>query len=154
MDHSMPGLPVHHQLLEFTQTHLHWVGDDLFCIVLLCILATSLHLRLLLGPHHFCQLLKHMFHLTWQIYVKNNLNTQCKFRQISTQTWSCRELAPVFWLDFPLLFSYSSEFLHCVGCCLHPYGYSCSPQRPPDNMGNSHQIYDVPLEGWSCGRCP
>ena len=23
MDHSMPGLPVHHQLLEFTQTHVH-----------------------------------------------------------------------------------------------------------------------------------
>ena len=22
-----PGLPVHHQLLEFTQTHVHWVGD-------------------------------------------------------------------------------------------------------------------------------
>ena len=27
MDHSMPGLPVHHQLLEFTQTHVHWVSD-------------------------------------------------------------------------------------------------------------------------------
>ena len=27
MDHSMPGLPVHHQLLESTQTHLHWVSD-------------------------------------------------------------------------------------------------------------------------------
>ena len=24
---SMPGLPVHHQLLEFTQTHVHWVGN-------------------------------------------------------------------------------------------------------------------------------
>ena len=24
---STPGLPVHHQLLEFTQTHVHWVGD-------------------------------------------------------------------------------------------------------------------------------
>ena len=24
---SMPGLPVHHQLLEFTQTHVHSVGD-------------------------------------------------------------------------------------------------------------------------------
>ena len=24
---SMPGLPVHHQLPEFTQTHAHWVGD-------------------------------------------------------------------------------------------------------------------------------
>ena len=27
MDCSIPGLPVHHQLLEFTQTHAHWVGD-------------------------------------------------------------------------------------------------------------------------------
>ena len=24
---STPGLPVLHQLLEFTQTHVHWVGD-------------------------------------------------------------------------------------------------------------------------------
>ena len=27
MDCSTPGLSVHHQLLEFTQTHVHWVGD-------------------------------------------------------------------------------------------------------------------------------
>ena len=27
MNHGMPGLPVHHQLLEFTQTHVHRVGD-------------------------------------------------------------------------------------------------------------------------------
>ena len=27
MDHSMPGLPVHHQLPEFTQTHIHRVSD-------------------------------------------------------------------------------------------------------------------------------
>ena len=27
MNLSMPGLPVHHQLSEFTQTHAHWVGD-------------------------------------------------------------------------------------------------------------------------------
>ena len=27
MDCSTPGLPVHHQLLEFTQTRVHWVGD-------------------------------------------------------------------------------------------------------------------------------
>ena len=27
MDYSTPGLPVHHQLPEFTQTHVHWVGD-------------------------------------------------------------------------------------------------------------------------------
>ena len=27
MNRSMPGLPVHHQLPEFTQTHIHRVGD-------------------------------------------------------------------------------------------------------------------------------
>ena len=27
MDRSTPGLPVHHHLPEFTQTHVHWAGD-------------------------------------------------------------------------------------------------------------------------------
>ena len=27
MDCSTPGFPVHHQVPEFTQTHVHWVGD-------------------------------------------------------------------------------------------------------------------------------
>ena len=27
MNHSTPGLPVHHQLLESTQTRVHWIGD-------------------------------------------------------------------------------------------------------------------------------
>ena len=27
MDYSTPGFPVHHQLPEFTQTHVHWVSD-------------------------------------------------------------------------------------------------------------------------------
>ena len=27
MDYSTPGLAVHHQLPEFTQTHVHWVGN-------------------------------------------------------------------------------------------------------------------------------
>ena len=27
MNHSMPGLPVHHHLPEFTQTHVRQVGD-------------------------------------------------------------------------------------------------------------------------------
>ena len=29
MNCNMPGLPVHHQLPEFTQTHVHWVGDTI-----------------------------------------------------------------------------------------------------------------------------
>jgi len=35
MDSSTPGLPVHHQLLEFTQTHVHWVNDAILCHPLL-----------------------------------------------------------------------------------------------------------------------
>jgi len=27
MNCSTPGLPVHHQLPEFAQTHVHWIGD-------------------------------------------------------------------------------------------------------------------------------
>ena len=27
IDHSMPGFPVYHQLLELTKIHVHWVGD-------------------------------------------------------------------------------------------------------------------------------
>ena len=27
MNHSKPGLPVHHQFLEFTQIHIHRVSD-------------------------------------------------------------------------------------------------------------------------------
>ena len=29
MDYSMPGLPVHQQLLEFTQTHVHHISEDI-----------------------------------------------------------------------------------------------------------------------------
>ena len=29
MDCSMPSFPVHHQLLELAQTHVHWVGNSI-----------------------------------------------------------------------------------------------------------------------------
>ena len=35
MNRSTPGLPVHHQLLEFTQTHVHRVRDAICCPLLL-----------------------------------------------------------------------------------------------------------------------
>ena len=45
MDCSTPGLPVHHQLPEFTQTHVHWVGD--------AIQPSILHHPILLLPSIF-----------------------------------------------------------------------------------------------------
>ena len=32
MDCSMPGLPVHHQLLQLTQTHVHRVSDAIIIV--------------------------------------------------------------------------------------------------------------------------
>ena len=40
MDCSMPGFPVHHQILELSQTHVHWVGD---AIQLSCPLSSPSH---------------------------------------------------------------------------------------------------------------
>ena len=36
MDCSMPGFPVHHQLLELAQTHVHQVGDAINRLILCC----------------------------------------------------------------------------------------------------------------------
>ena len=36
MNCSMPGLPVHHQLPEFTQTHVHRVSDAIHYLILCC----------------------------------------------------------------------------------------------------------------------
>ena len=34
MNRSTPGLPVHHQVPEFAQTHVHWVGDAIQHLIL------------------------------------------------------------------------------------------------------------------------
>ena len=36
MNRSMPGLPVHHQLLEFTETQVHRVSDAINHLILCC----------------------------------------------------------------------------------------------------------------------
>ena len=36
MDCSTPGFPVHHQLPELTQTHVHWVSDAIHHLILYC----------------------------------------------------------------------------------------------------------------------
>ena len=36
MNHSMSGLPVHYQLPEFIQTHVHRVGDAISHLILCC----------------------------------------------------------------------------------------------------------------------
>ena len=47
MNCSMPGLPVHHQRPEFTQTHVHRVGDAIQPLIL----CRALFLRPLIPPN-------------------------------------------------------------------------------------------------------
>ena len=39
MNRSTPGLPVHHQLLEFTQTHIHRVSDATIALTIWTIVS-------------------------------------------------------------------------------------------------------------------
>ena len=53
-DRSTPGLPVHHQLPEFTQTHVHWVGDAIQPLIL-CLLFSNLQFFPLSGSSQMSQ---------------------------------------------------------------------------------------------------
>ena len=49
MDCSTPGFPVHHQLLEFTQTHVHRVGNAVTTLVM-PVIHTGLEAPDIQGP--------------------------------------------------------------------------------------------------------
>ena len=70
MNCNMPGLRVHHQLLESTQTHVHWVGDAINQLIL-C------H-PLLLLPSIFSIIRifssESAFHIRWPKYWSFNFN--------------------------------------------------------------------------------
>ena len=46
MNHSKPGLPVHHQLPEFTQTHVHRVSDRFLYFRLILVSVCCIHVLL------------------------------------------------------------------------------------------------------------
>ena len=91
MDCCKPGLPVHHQLPEFTQTHVHWVGD--------AIQPAHPH------PHHLPLLLPSMFpsirvfsnesvlHIRWPKHQSFN------FRISSSKEYSGLISFRMDWLD-------------------------------------------------------
>ena len=64
MNHSTPGLPVHHQLPEFTQTHVHQVSDA----ILLSHLCRPLLLLPPIPPSIRVFSNESAFHMTWPKY--------------------------------------------------------------------------------------
>ena len=45
LNHSTPGFPVHHQLPEFSQTHVHQVSDAILCRPLLLLASIFPNIR-------------------------------------------------------------------------------------------------------------
>ena len=70
VDCSMPGLPVHHQLPEFTQTHVYWVSDAIHHLILCR--------RLLLLPSIFRSVRvfsnKSILHMRWPKYCSFSIS--------------------------------------------------------------------------------
>ena len=66
MNPSTPGLPVHHQLQESTQTHVHWVGDAIFCRLLLLLPSTFTSIRVLSNES--------ALHIRWPKYWSFSFN--------------------------------------------------------------------------------
>ena len=118
MNHSTPGLPVHHQLLEFTQTHVHWVGDAIQSSHPLSSPSPpALNLSQCQGlfkwvssSHQVAKVLEFQLqHQSFQWTARSDLSEEASFfsTQLSLQsnshihTWPLE--TPYPWLDGPLL---------------------------------------------------
>ena len=87
---SMPGLPVHHQLPEFTQTHLHWVGDAI---------QPSHPLSSPSPPAPFPPSIRAFsnesaLHIRWPKYWSFNFSFRTSVLPVNTLDWS-----PLGWTD-------------------------------------------------------
>ena len=120
---STPGLPVHHQLPEFTQTHVHWVSDEKECIYILdtachgfprrigrdgeecCVLAHLLLLKVW-ATWPFCTLfpVKSISSISWfhqEILQKSELKEACEaalgpfWNTLEAVALSCNKLLPL-----------------------------------------------------------
>ena len=70
LNRSMPGLPVHHQLPEFTQTHIHRVGDAIQPSHPLLLLPQSLPAS---GSFPMSQLFAWGCQKYWSVYISINI---------------------------------------------------------------------------------
>ena len=112
MDCSTPGLPVHHQLPEFTQTHVRWVSD-----------------AIQLSEYYLCE--KHYKPITAQYYITDcvswvlkltlldlwtNWTYKCALRMelIHMQGTYCHGLMPSLPLDCELMSAFYEYFFLIV----------------------------------------
>ena len=68
MDCSTPGFPVHHQLPESTQTHVHWVMSSSHLILGCCLLLPSIFPSIRVFSN------ESVLHITWPKYWRFSFN--------------------------------------------------------------------------------
>ena len=169
---STPGLPVHHQLPECTQTHVHWVSDEKECIYILdtachgfprrigrdgeecCVLAHLLLLKVW-ATWPFCTLfpVKSISSISWfhqEILQKSELKEACEaalgpfWNTLEAVALGCNKLLP--------LLSPGTAQLHRSP---HPQGYTShclgtSPSSTVCKMLWCLLLSPVSFRLWSC----
>ena len=84
MNHSMPGLPVHHQLPDFTQTHVHWVGDaiqpSILCRLLLLLPSIFPSIRVFSNESALCIEWPKYWNFSFNISPSNEYSGPISFR--------------------------------------------------------------------------
>ena len=83
MDCSTSGLPVHHQLLEFTQTHAHWVGDAIQPSYLLSSPSPAFNLSQHQGLYHWVS----SSHLVAKFHQSIGVSASASVLPMNIQDW-------------------------------------------------------------------
>ena len=84
MNHSTPGIPVHHQLPEFPQTHVHWVGDAIhhliLCRPLLLLSSLFLSIRAFSNESVLCIRWAKFWSFSFSVRLSNEYSGLISFR--------------------------------------------------------------------------
>ena len=84
VDGSTPGFPVHHQLPELTQTHVHWVGDAIqpsfLCHSILLLLSIFPNIRVFSNESALCSRWPKHWSFSFSISPSNEHSGLISFR--------------------------------------------------------------------------
>ena len=83
MDRSTPGLPVHHQLPELAETHVHWVSDAIhltLCCPLLLLPSVFPRIRIFSNESAICMRWPKYWSFSFSISPSNEYSELNSFR--------------------------------------------------------------------------
>ena len=124
MNRSTPDLPVRHQLLESTQTHVHWVGDAIQPSHPLSSPSPALNLSQHQGLFKWGSFLKSSFHLTMNV-----TKTQCLSLSFVQYKSECYLIVEIMLLLVPWemikKYYFSFHYTYIVQCIFSCFCCKC-----------------------------